>query len=386
MKAVVCHQGEFSVEERPDPTPSKGHTLIEVLRCGICGSDLHARHHCSHWSQLMHRTGFSGFMSGEQAVVMGHEFCGEILDYGRGSRKKYKLGTRVCALPLLRHGDSIDMLGFSERSSGAYAERMLVDELMMVPIPNGLSSDLAALTEPMAVGLHAVNRAEIRKKDVAIVIGCGPVGLAVIANLKAIGVRVIVASDFSTGRRKLASQCGADVVIDPAAESPYRDREAYGFTTGVGQAMGMAVDALENMERLPLPWWQVWRMAEKLGMATPESPVIFECVGIPGLVHQIIEGAPLFSRVVVVGVCMESDRFEPALAVQKEINLRFVFGYTPLEFRDTLHNLAQGKLNAQALITGSVGLQGIDNAFAALADPEQHAKILVDPKSPDLEP
>lgn len=386
MKALVCQHGELSVEEQPEPTPAKGHALLKVLRCGICGSDLHARHHCSHSSQLMRRTGFSGFMRQEESVVMGHEFCGEVLDYGPGSRKKLKPGIRVCALPMLKHGDAIDLIGFSARSNGAYAERMLVDELLMLPIPNGLSHVEAALTEPLAVGLHAVHRAEIKRKDVAIVIGCGPVGLAVIANLKAIGVQTVVASDFSPGRGKLAAQCGADIVIDPSEQSPYDNWEAFGFTMGIQQALGMGMDAREKMESMPVPWWHLWRLAEKLGAAAPKRPVIFECVGVPGLLNNVIDGAPLFSRIVVVGLCMESDKIEPSMAIQKEIDLRFVVGYSLLEYRDTLHRLADGKLNARPMITGAVGLYGVENAFSALGDPETHAKIMVDPKSQVIEP
>ena len=98
--------------------------------------------------------------------------------------------------------------------------------------------------------------------------------------------------------------------------------------------------------------------------------MIFECVGVPGVVQQIIDGAPLMSRVVVVGVCMQVDRYEPALAVMKEIDLRFVVNHTPLEFRDTVHMIADGKLNCAPLLTGEVGLAGVDNAFTALKDPK----------------
>ena len=114
--------------------------------------------------------------------------------------------------------------------------------------------------------------------------------------------------------------------------------------------------------------------------------MIFECVGVPGVIDDIITGAPLFSRVVVVGVCMGSDTIRPSMAINKEIDLRFVLAYTPLEFRDTLHMLAEGKVNAAPLVTGVVGLPGVDNAFDALGDPEAHAKILIDPKNPAAEP
>jgi threonine dehydrogenase-like Zn-dependent dehydrogenase len=74
------------------------------------------------------------------------------------------------------------------------------------------------------------------------------------------------------------------------------------------------------------------------------------------------------------------------MAINKEIDLRFVIGYTPLEFRDTLHMLAEGEVDPRPLITGDVGLAGVDAAFAALADPEKHAKILIDPRSTAVEP
>jgi len=77
---------------------------------------------------------------------------------------------------------------------------------------------------------------------------------------------------------------------------------------------------------------------------------------------------------------MGADHIRPAMAINKEIDLKFVLGYTPLEFRDTLHMLADGKVDATPLITGTVGLPGVEAAFDALGDPEAHAKILIDPK------
>jgi threonine dehydrogenase-like Zn-dependent dehydrogenase len=83
---------------------------------------------------------------------------------------------------------------------------------------------------------------------------------------------------------------------------------------------------------------------------------------------------------------MQVDRYEPALAIHKEIDLRFVFGHSPLEYRDTLHMIAEGKVNCAPMITGTVGLEGVANAFDALKDPEKHAKILIDPRSSVTQP
>ncbi|MDX1497578.1 MAG: alcohol dehydrogenase catalytic domain-containing protein, partial [Salinisphaeraceae bacterium] len=180
MKSVVCQNKELSVVEREPLKPAKGQVLLEVLRCGICGSDLHMRQHCDHMQKSIRGQGYEHFPSSKDPVVFGHEFCGEVVDFGPKTKKRVKPGSMVCAVPLLRLEDRIDLIGLSATSAGAYAEQIIVQEALMMPVPNGLPADEAALTEPMAVGLHAVNRSEIRKRDVAIVIGCGPVGLAVI--------------------------------------------------------------------------------------------------------------------------------------------------------------------------------------------------------------
>src|SRR3546814_6223303 len=98
------------------------------------------------------------------------------------------------------------------------------------------------------------------------------------------------------------------------------------------------------------------------------------------MIDGAIAAAPVASKVIVVGVCMGDDRLRPAMAFGKEIDIRFVFGYTPLEFRDTLYMLADGTLDASALVTGTVGLDGVATAFEALGDPERHAKIMIDPE------
>jgi threonine dehydrogenase-like Zn-dependent dehydrogenase len=386
VKAVVCQNAELRVEELPEPKPGLGQVLVEVLRCGICGSDLHMRRHVDNMRRMLSRVGYGEHFPGAaDPIVFGHEICCEVLEHGPGCERKLGPGARVVAQPMLRQGGAIEMLGLSSRATGGYAERMLLQEPTLVPVPNGLSAQLAALTEPVAVAWHAVRRSEIEKKDVAIVIGCGPVGLAVIAVLKARGVATVVASDFSPGRLELARRCGADVLIDPARSSPYASWKEFGFFMELPGLLEFALGTREKLGRLPVPWWHVWRIAEALGQA-PKRPVIFECVGTPGVVQQIIDGAPLMSRVVVVGVCMQVDRFEPALAILKEIDLRFVVNHTPLEYRDALHAIADGRLNCAPMITGEVGLAGVDGAFAALADPERHAKILIDPKSPATQP
>jgi len=381
MKAVVCQETRLEVAELPDPVPGPGQVLLEVVRGGICGSDLHARRHADQLADLASGIGYDDVMRPHESVVMGHEFSGRVLDYGPGTRQAWTSGTPVVSLPMIRMDDRVQMTGLSAKAPGAYAERLLVQESLTMDVPNGLSPETAALTEPMAVAWHAVRRSGVRKKETAVVIGCGPIGLAVILMLKARGVATVVASDFSPRRRALAEQCGADVVIDPGAGSPWSNFEESRYITDANDLFDLALGTMAKLRRVPrLPWWQVLRAAEAAG-ATPQGPVVFECVGVPGIIDDIVNHAPLASRVVVVGVCMEPDTFQPAMAINKEIDLRFVFAYQPHEFRETLHLIADGKVDPTPLITGTVGLEGVSHAFEVLGSPEGHAKVLIDPTS-----
>ncbi|MBA3809050.1 MAG: zinc-binding dehydrogenase [Solirubrobacterales bacterium] len=385
MKAVGCQEAQLRVVDVPSPEPREGQVLIDVLRCGICGSDLHARHHCDELAGVLAQAGYDGFMRSNEQIVFGHEFCGTVAEHGPGCRKDTPTGTPVVALPLLRQGGDVHATGLSHAAPGAYAEQLVVQESLMMAVPNGLSPELAALTEPMAIAWHAVRRGEVKKRTVAIVIGCGPIGLAVISMLKARGVRTVIASDFAAGRRALARACGADLVVDPSEGSPYATSAEHDHLTTIPAAVELALGTMEKLQRTPIPWQHVWRAADGLGIK-PKHPVIFECVGVPGVLDEIIASAPLFSRIVGVGVCMGDDTVRPAMAINKEIEVRFVVGYTPLEFRDTLHMLAEGKVRGAPLLTGTVGLSGVEAAFDALADPEAHAKILIDPKSQAVAP
>jgi threonine dehydrogenase-like Zn-dependent dehydrogenase len=382
MRAVTCTKTELAVVELPAPEPGPGQLLVRVLRCGICGSDLHARHNCDELADITAEVGYDGIFRSDQSVVLGHEFCGEVLEHGAKTGKAFASGARVVSFPLLRNGGAVHPTGLSVSAPGGYAEQALVEQSLTFEVPNGLSTDIATLTEPMAVGLHAVRRSEIKKNQVGVVIGCGPVGLAVIGMLKASGVRTVVASDFSASRRALATAVGADAVVDPAHESPFASAGEHGHLVDAPEVFELAVATMEKLRRIPLvPWHRIWQLAEAVGAATPKHPVIFECVGVPGVIDQLISTAPLFSRVIVVGVCMQPDRIRPAMAINKETDLRFVLGYTPAEFRESLHLLADGKVNAAPVVTGTVGLGGVDAAFTALGTAEHHAKILIDPAS-----
>lgn len=337
MKAAIFRGGDLVVDTIPDPVPALGQVLVKTLACGICGSDLHAAKHAHRMVEVTKRIPGRKPMDLSRDIVFGHEFCCEVLDYGPKTEKRIKPGTRVCSMPLMVEADGPKGMGYSNTYVGGYAERMVLSAPLMLEVPNGLPTEHAALTEPLAVGVHAVEKANLAGDEAPLVVGCGPVGLAVIAALKLKGIRPIVAADFSPKRRELAALMGADVVVDPSAEDPYGK------------------------------------------LAPGKRAAVFECVGVPGLIQQIFEKAPKDARIVIVGVCMETDKIEPLFAIFKELNLQFVLGYTPEEFARSLHLLADGKVDANALITGKVGLEGVKGAFEELGNPEKHTKILVEP-------
>jgi threonine dehydrogenase-like Zn-dependent dehydrogenase len=107
--------------------------------------------------------------------------------------------------------------------------------------------------------------------------------------------------------------------------------------------------------------------------------VVFEAVGVPGIIDDVLRRARPGTRLVVAGVCMQPDTVHPFFAIAKEINVQFVLAYNPEEFGDSLRALAEGEIDVTPVITGEVGLNGVGQAFDDLADPERHCKILVTP-------
>ncbi len=346
MRAAALKSGQIYVrDDVPEPEPGFGQVLVQVKACGICGSDLHFAKHGADMLALTDEVeGMPDMGMGnlgidlDRDVFMGHEFAAEVLEVGPDTVGPPP-GTLVTSIPILLSMTGVQGIVYSNEVAAGYGERMLLSAPMLHEVPNGLSANHAALTEPMAVGLHAVNKSNITPGEGALVLGCGPVGLAVIAALKLKGVGHIVAADFSPARRALASTMGAHEVVDPATETAFA---AWG-RTGKG----------------PL--------------------VVFEAIGVPGIINSVLRSAPHGSRIVVVGVCMQPDSISPFFGISKELNIQFVLGYDPMEFAATLQSIAEGDIDVAPLITGVVDLDGVPGAFDALANPDEHCKILVTP-------
>ena len=338
MRAALMERGRIWVDDVDDPVPGPGEVLVRSRACGICGSDLHAARHTDAFVATSREAGGAFKLTTFDPVVLGHEFCAEVVDYGPDTQRTLGTGQLVCSVPVLPRGEMLG-IGYSDEVPGGFGEYMVLNEALLVPVPNGTPAAHAALTEPMAVGEHAVVKARLEGREAALVVGCGPVGLAVIVALEHRGVGPVVAADFSPARRCLAEAMGADVCVDPAEGSAF------------------AVPELRGAAEL----------------------VTFECVGVPGVMDQLFLGSPRGGRIVVVGVCLETDRARPLIAINKELNVQYALGYTADEFAETLTHIADGALDVAPLITGHVGLDGVADAFTALADPETHAKILVEP-------
>jgi threonine dehydrogenase-like Zn-dependent dehydrogenase len=345
MRAAVMRDWKLRVDEVADPVPGPGQALTKVLACGICGSDLHFLQHGAEQMALGEE------LRAEQPpdplapapvdpaadLVMGHEYCCEVVELGPGC-DNLKVGDVIVAMPIAFDLDGLHGVGFSNRYPGGYGELAVINDLLGVKVPAGLPPEVASLTEPLAVGVHAVAKSRITSGESAIVLGAGPVGLAVIAELNRLGIGPIVAADFSSTRRALAERLGATEVVDPRETS--------------------AIEA--------------WRRVDGT-----RPVVIFEAVGVPGMLDRAMRMAPKDARILVVGACMQQDSIQPMVGIGRELNIQFVLGYQPDEFTSALTALADGRVEFPQIVTGTVGIDGVPGAFADLADPERHAKILV---------
>lgn len=346
MRAAVARASRLTVEDVADPVPGPGEALVAVKACGICGSDLHTLQHGDAIVEATADLGGPGTFDPRQPYIMGHEFACEVLELGRGTTTgPVAVGDLVTSMPVvLGHDGSLDMMAYSNRYNGGYADLMRLSAGLCLKVPNGLDARRAAMTEPMAVGRHAVARADVTPAATTVVHGCGPVGLAVIAELRRRGVETIVAADFSPARRSVASAMGATDVVDPREE----------------------------------PAVHAWRR-----VTGGSKPLVqFDAIGVPGIIDAAIKAAPQLSRLVVVGVCMEPDTIHPFFGIAKEIDIRFALAYDPMEFTDTLRVIAEGELDVTPMLTGRCGIDAVPQAFAELANPEAHVKIMVEPGGP----
>ena len=231
------------------------------------------------------------------------------------------------------------MTGFGD-IGGGYAEYAVVGDHMTMRLPDVLSSGDGALVEPLAVGLHAVDAARIGSGEDVLILGAGPVGLAVAVWAKLLGAREVVMSDFVDHRRELATRQGATASIDPGTED-------------VGQAF------------------------EKRTGHPPR--MIFECVGRPGMIQDCANIADRGARILSAGMCMQPDPIVPVALGVRELSLQFVSYYRKQDYQLTLDMLRDERIDPLPLVTDRIGLDELPSAFEALRRPSTQCKVLVEP-------
>lgn len=342
MKAAIFQEAgqPLAIAEVPDLKPGPGELVLAVKGCGICGSDLHV-------------TELSGAVP--HGAVMGHEFAGDIADVGKDAYcedGQWKVGDRVCALPGIGCGTcraclAGDIMGCASLRStgfgqigGGYAEYVLVGGRETLRLPDSVSSADGALVEPLAVGLHAVDRAGIASGQDVLVLGGGPVGLSVAIWARHLGAREVVVSDFVESRRQMASQMGATSLIDPGSEDV---AQAYRRITGRAPSM------------------------------------IFECVGRPGVIQDCINMIERGGKVLAAGMCMQPDNLMPAIGGIKEATIQFVSYYRRSDYALTIDMLRAERIDPLPMVTDRIDLDALPSAFEALRKPSTQCKVIVTP-------
>ena len=340
MRAAVFKETgrPLAVETLERPKPGPRDLILKVRACGICGSDLHM-------------TEAGTMMPLPSGSVMGHEFSGEVVEIGAAVAGLWKEGARVAGYPFICCGDASPCVnvGYGAascgkgqpvglgQSHGAYAEYVRIGASSAHRLPDIISFEEGALVEPLAVGLHAVDMGRVSRGDTVLVIGAGPVGLAVALWAKFSGARHVIVSERAPARIKMAATFGATDVIDPAQP----------LTTQVEKIAGKGPD------------------------------VIFECVGNPGMLNEAMMAAPRRSRIVVAGVCQGMDSIMPLVGIMKELNVQFVLGYTARDFDFVIEMIAKDRIEPMAMITDRIALDALPEAFEALRKPSSQCKVMV---------
>ncbi len=338
MRAAIFHEAgkALTIGNAPDPEPGENELVLKVSHCGICGSDLHSTE--------------PGLLLLPGGSVMGHEFSGEIAAVGRNT-DGWKVGQKVAAMPVITCGicppcmrgeayacDKATTIGLGQ-SSGAYAEYVKVGARDTVLLPGSVSLLEGALIEPLAVGYHAVEMSGLRPGGNVLIVGAGPVGLAVTLFSRFVGARHIIVSERSDGRAKMAARFGATECVDANADVIAQFRKKTG--------------------------------------TVPD--IIFECVGVPGMISDCMKMAPRGGKVVVAGVCTKPDTILPLMGIMKEITLQFVLAYRKRDFDLIAGWMAADRIDAQAMVTDTVGFADFPQAFEALRTPSHQCKVMLKP-------
>jgi threonine dehydrogenase-like Zn-dependent dehydrogenase len=351
MRAAVLRGGRVETRTIDDPVPGPGQIIVRTLACGICASDLHFMDHPEAGAD--DDSGMSTFDQ-DVDIVMGHEYCAEVVGYGSETGHRFPIGTRVSSLPVLSTIGGRKIIGQNPESPGGFGELMLLTEAITRQVVSGLRSEVVCIADAISVGWSAASRAQVTTKEVPLVIGCGAVALSVIAQLKRLGVGPTVAVDFVATRRETARAMGADVLVDPAELSP--------FVAWRDVANG-STEALK----------------EVLAMASLPGCVVFECVGVPGVLDSIVRGCERGSRIFSMGGPPEGDHLHTLTAKRKGLNIQFGGGPTMDHWDEAFAAVCSGSLDVTPMLGRTVGLDDVAGALDDARNANGPARIMVVP-------
>jgi (R,R)-butanediol dehydrogenase / meso-butanediol dehydrogenase / diacetyl reductase len=320
------------LENVPDPTPGAGEVVVRVGRCGICGSDLH-----------MAEDEAFGAVPGD---VFGHEFAGEVVALGKGT-EGLALGDPVAVIPLKSCGTCDHCLkgevqwctGFGLQGGG-YAEYALTRPNQCVALPKSASLADGAIIEPLAVALHGVRLSGMAAGDSVLVLGAGPIGLAVAFWARRFGAGKVVVQDIAEWQRERALQMGADGFVCAASDPVAASDHAFGG----------------------------------------EKPdIVFECVGVPGLIAQAVSQVRNRGTILLLGLCTRPDTFNSFAMLSKEVRLVTSAFFTRQDYEEALDALAAGAAEPRLLVTDTISLEATPEIFEGLRKRTHQCKVLIAP-------
>jgi (R,R)-butanediol dehydrogenase/meso-butanediol dehydrogenase/diacetyl reductase len=333
MKAVTFQalHRPLAFETLPDPTPGEGQIVVRVGRCGICGSDLHMTEDAAYGCQ--------------HGDVLGHEFAGEVVGLGKGTQG-CKAGDLVSVIPLRSCGHcehcrkgEVQWCEQFGLQGGGYAEYALTRPNQCIRLPAGVSLADGAIVEPLAVALHGINLSGLQKGDNVLVLGAGPIGLAVAFWARQMGAANVAVQDIAEFQKSRALEMGADLfVVDPA------------------DPVGSAERALGG-----------------------KADIVFECVGVPGLIAQAVEQVRPRGTILLLGLCTKPDTFNSFAMLSKEVRLVTSAFFTVPEYRASLDALAEGAIEPRLLVTDTIALADTPEVFESLKRRTQQCKVLIAP-------
>ncbi|KHO21688.1 alcohol dehydrogenase catalytic domain-containing protein [Mycolicibacterium setense] len=348
MRAAEYFDGRFTVTDVIEPPATgPGQLRIKVVACGICGSDLSMSKDPCRFVEVAAGAGYPfAVFDHSRPVVLGHEYAGIVVERG-SDITDFEVGDRVAGIGVATEANGMPtIIGYSNDYHGAFGETIVVDAFWVRKVPDGLSLEHATLAEPLHVGEMHVQQSGLTEADAALVIGCGSIGLGTILAAKAHGAHTVIASEPSPKRRELALKMGADIVVDPGEQDPI----------------------------------ELWNSMLTEGRGGGGILIAYECSGRAGTLNKLTHTLPFGSRIQVVASPFGEETIIPVVAQFRQIAINFGNGPYHEAYETVLKRLADGEIDAEAIITGRVGLDGLGDAFEALRDPEAHVKILVIPQ------